>query len=77
MKTLEKRLFHLFTPADVAKARGIVPAAVDALRAIGADASRDGRTFNSSTSQCSAPSNGGHVCKLPTACSALLAMGKG
>ena len=28
MKTLEKRLFHLFTPADVAKARGIVPAAV-------------------------------------------------
>jgi hypothetical protein len=28
MKTLEKRLFHLFAPADVAKARGIVPASV-------------------------------------------------
>jgi superfamily II DNA or RNA helicase len=28
MKTLEKRLFHLFAPADVAKARGIVPASL-------------------------------------------------
>jgi superfamily II DNA or RNA helicase len=28
MKTLEKRLFHLFSPADVARARSITPAAV-------------------------------------------------
>ncbi len=28
MKTLEKRLFHLFTPVDIAKARTIVPASV-------------------------------------------------
>ncbi|RLS75678.1 MAG: hypothetical protein DWI03_11095, partial [Planctomycetota bacterium] len=28
MKTLEKRLFHLFAPADVARARSITPAAV-------------------------------------------------
>jgi len=32
MKTLEKRLFHLFAPADVAKARGIGPVAVAAPR---------------------------------------------
>ena len=32
MKTLEKRLFHLFTPADVARARQITPEAVSCPR---------------------------------------------
>ncbi|MFM7137600.1 MAG: hypothetical protein ACKO1M_11110, partial [Planctomycetota bacterium] len=32
MKTLEKRLFHLFPPADVARARQLAPAAVSCPR---------------------------------------------
>ncbi|MBM4021565.1 MAG: hypothetical protein FJ284_04845, partial [Planctomycetes bacterium] len=32
MKTLEKRLFHLFAPADVARARGITPQSVSCPR---------------------------------------------
>lgn len=32
MKTLEKRLFHLFPPADVARARQITPASVSCPR---------------------------------------------